>query len=324
MTFLLYKNISMTTLFSIAQVSCESGITKEVLRKWEVRYGFPVPIRDGNRNRLYTDEQLSRLKLIRKLINDGYRPSKVVSLAESALISFCSSNSPLTKLSACTNEAPDVLAWVKSRNPALLREKLDKEVAERGLLAFVLEVMPAMNALVGEAWTNGDIAIRDEHVYTEMVQVLIRGELDALPKPPNGPRMLLTTPDGEPHVLGLLMLEVVASLEGAYCISLGAQSPINEIALAAIDFQTDIIALSFSANFPRKKIVPLLKDLRARLPSQIYLWAGGSGTMNISQAPRGISFVRTLDNAVELIRKYRTQERVANSGSINHTVYEGK
>lgn len=295
----------MSTLLSIAQASSECGITKEVLRKWEERYGFPTPVRDNHGNRLYTGEQVIRLKLIRRLLDDGFRPAKVVCLEVSALIALAAKKNSCQNRPIDFEHVKDVLAWVKSRDHALLRTKLREELAEHGLAAFVMEVMPAMNALVGEAWKKGEIAIRDEHVYTEMVQVLVRGALDALPTSGNSPRMLLTTPDGETHVLGLLMLEAVVSLEGAYCISLGAQSPIDEIAWAAIDFQADIVALSFSANFPKKQINPLLKNLRARLPLPVQLWAGGSGTLDIERAPRGIKFVYSLEQALELVCSYR-------------------
>lgn len=294
----------MSTLFTISQASFESGIAKEVLRKWETRYGFPVPVRNKNGNRLYTNEQLIRLKLIRKLMNDGFRPGKVVSLDEPALMALALSKASQNYVSP-RKRVTDLLTWLKFRDHALLREKLRQKLADVGLASFVLDEMPKMNVLVGEAWEKGEIAIRDEHVYTEMIQMLLRGALDALDKPAGGPRILMTTPGGETHVLGLLMLEAVVSLEGGYCISLGAQSPTDEILLAAMDFQADIVALSFSKNFPRKKVIPLLKDLRARMPVQIQLWAGGSGTLDIESAPRGIQFVHALDQAIELVKKYR-------------------
>lgn len=295
-------------LFSIAQASYECGIGKEVLRKWEVRYGFPVPFRDNNGNRMYADEQLIRLKLIRKLLDDGFRPAKVVSLDEPALIALSLYKTGQKSLASQPSCCSDVLVWLKTRDPALLREKLREALADRGLAAFVHDVMPTMNVLVGEAWQAGDIAIRDEHVYSEMMQALLREALASLVKPDGAPRMLLTTLGGETHVLGLLMLEVVTSIEGAYCISLGAQSPIEEIILGAADFRADVIALSFSTSFPRKKIVSLLKDIRAQLPGEVQLWAGGCGMLNIEQVPRGVMFVHTLAEAVKLVKKHRNQE----------------
>lgn len=295
----------MTTLFTIAQASSESGIAKEVLRKWETRYGFPVPVRDNNGNRVYTNEQLNRLKLIRKLLDEGLRPAKIVPLEEAALHALNIKPAPVQIFPELAGHPCEVLQWLKARDPALLRTKLRHEMEVHGLASFVLHIMPFMNASVGQAWEKGEVAVRDEHVYSEMVQALLREALASLSKAEGTPRILLTTLHGEPHVLGLLMLEALMSIEGACCISLGPQSPLDEIASAAIDFQADIVALSFSASFPKKKIAPLLREIRMQLPSSVKLWAGGSGTVGMERTPRGTMLIASLAEAIELVKAWR-------------------
>lgn len=296
----------MDELFSIAQASLESGIAKEVLRKWEVRYGFPVPTRDTLGNRVYTAAQLSRLKLIRKLLDDGFRPAKIVAMEEAALLALAASP-PINAALPQDDRQDGVVDWLRARDPALLRENLQHALATAGLASFVREVMPAMNVLVGQAWEQGSIAVRDEHVYSEIIQTLLREALAPLLAPQGRPRILLTTPPGESHVLGLLMLEVVMSLEGACCISLGAQSPLDEIISAAADFRADIVALSFSVAFPRKKIAPVLKEIRSGLSADVKIWAGGAGAAMLERTPRGISVIGSLSAAVQALAHYRAQ-----------------
>lgn len=298
----------MTTLWSIAQTSVESGIAKEVLRKWETRYGFPVPLRDGNGNRLYTDQQLGQLKLIRKLLNQGLRPAQVVPLPESELNALAARKPGVDDELRGTQTTTPVVEWLKSRKPALLRENLRNEMASLGLVAFVQERMPLLNTHVGQAWESGEIAVRDEHVYTEIIQGLIRESLGNRINSGGKPCVLLTTTPGEAHGLGILMLETLLAAEGAYCISIGVQTPLDEISLAALDFQADIVALSFSASFPQKSIVPALREIRERLPVHIKLWAGGSGISDIARVPRGVTFVHTFAEAIELIRKYHSAQ----------------
>ncbi|MGV3742040.1 MAG: MerR family transcriptional regulator [Burkholderiaceae bacterium] len=298
----------MTTLWSIAKTSIESGIAKEVLRKWETRYGFPVPLRDGNGNRLYTDQQLMQLKLIRKLLNKGLRPAQVVPLPESELNALAVKRQGLDDDLQGNQTTTQVVEWLKSRKPDLLRENLRREIIGLGLDAFVQERMPFMNTQVGQAWGTGEIAVRDEHVYSEIIQTLIRESLGGRINPGGKPCILLSTTPGEAHGLGILMLEALLAGEGAYCISIGVQTPLEEISLAAVDFQADIVALSFSASFPKKGIVPALREIRARLPVHIKLWAGGSGISDIERIPRGVTFVHTFVEAVELIRQYRSAE----------------
>ena len=64
--------------FSIAAVERDTGLSKDVLRMWERRYGFPIPERDANGERLYPEAQVERLRLIKRLMDQGYRPGKLM------------------------------------------------------------------------------------------------------------------------------------------------------------------------------------------------------------------------------------------------------
>lgn len=306
----------MAELLTIAQASLETGIAKEVLRKWEVRYGFPIPIRNELGKRVYPVEQLARLKLVKKLLDAGHRPAQVVPMREPALSDLLSSTHAEKQPSEDPNSGPNVVAWLKERDPALLRRALADQLASQGLLQFARDYMPNMNKQVGQAWQDGEIAIRDEHIYSEIVQGLVREALAQRVQAEGTPRILLTTAPGEPHALGLLMLEAVLCMENAYCISLGPQSPVEEIVAAACEHRIDIVALSFSIAFPRKKIPAILRALRLQLPAHIKLWAGGSGTHGIEPKPRGITFLATLAEAIASLHGHRIQ-------SSRQAVYSG-
>lgn len=296
----------MTQLFSIAKVSAQTGIAKEVLRKWEVRYGFPVPVRDDAGNRVYTESQLNRLRVIRRLMNDGMRPGQIVPLEEAELALLLERQQAQqydVRTVASSDASHRIVGWLQARDPDLLRENLRAELAALGLGAFVHDLMPTMNMLVGQAWESGAIAVRDEHLYSEVVQGLVRQALAELARPAGRPRVLLTTVPGEAHSLGILMLEAALVLEQADCVSLGPQSPLPEIVAAATDFRADVVGLSFSAAFPRKKIAPLLKELRAQLPEGVQLWAGGAGVLGLERTPRGVLLLPGIAEATAALKK---------------------
>jgi methanogenic corrinoid protein MtbC1 len=299
----------MTEIATIATVALETGIAKEVLRKWEARYGFPIPVRDESGNRLYTQRQVNRLKLIKKLLDDGMRPGHVVPLDEAALHALHAERRAANATAGESGNARMIVSWLKSRDPALLRENLKKELQSVGLTNFVTKLMPEMNTSVGDAWERGEIAVRDEHLYSEIVQGLIREALASAINPEGRPRVLLTTPPGEGHTLGILMLEAFLSIEGAYCISLGAQSPLPEIISAAADFDVDVVALSFSVSFPKKKIPSLLKEIRLELPSGIQLWAGGGGVRTIDRTPRGTAMFSDFSEVQRALQACATAAR---------------
>lgn len=170
---------------------------------------------------------------------------------------------------------------------------------------FILNAMPDLSAAVGNAWANGEISIKHEHLYTETLQVLIKQGIPAPTGAPGSPRILLTTPPGELHTLGILMVEAVMSLEGATCISLGAQMPLAETASAAQAYQADIVGLSFCAAFPLKKIGPVLRELRSLCPGKIAVWAGGAGVARMDRVPRGVSVLPVLGEALKALQGYR-------------------
>lgn len=297
----------MNEHLTISAVSARSGIAKEVLRKWETRYGFPAPDREISGVRMYPAAQTQRLVLIKRLLDDGMRPGKIVSLDEEGLERLLKMRAPppaRSFFSETSDLTERVVAWLQSHDPGLLRAELERQLAQRGLRNFAMQAMPAMNQAIGQAWSQGTLAIRHEHLYTETVQTIVRQAIATHAVPAGPPRILLTTPIGELHTLGLLIVEAVLSLEGASCISLGAQMPLQEIAAAGQAYRANIVGLSFGAAFPRKKILPVLRQLRALCPSETDVWAGGSGVLNLAKTPRGVFITPTLNDALQALQRF--------------------
>lgn len=290
---------------SIAAVSEETGIAKEVLRKWEDRYAFPAPERDGAGIRLYPGEQVRRLKLIKRLLDDGMRPGQIVPLDEADLSALLAQRKPESTAAPKSDFTEDIVEWVQSRDPELLRNKLQSALTRMGLRSFIVDAVVAMNEAVGNAWANGSISVKDEHFYTEVAQTLLRNALSDVWQANGTPRILLTTVTGELHTLGILMAETMMSLEGATCISLGAQTPLQEIVAAVQAYKVDIVMLSFSAAFPKKKISPLLRELRTLCAAETAIWAGGSGVLGLETVPRGVLLLPTLESGIGALEKYR-------------------
>lgn len=297
----------MTSL-PIATVSQETGIAKEVLRKWEKRYGFPSPDRDNNGNRLYSINQIARLHLIRQLIDGGMRPGMLVPLDIAALQTLVAEKQKPHYPSAHISHS-QLVGWLQLREPEQLRLHLLSEMDRTGLAAFITDTLPAMNQMVGVAWQRGEITVLDEHIYSELLQDLLRSAFVLVSKANGTPRILVTTPVGELHTLGILMLQVFLSLKGCYCVSLGAQTPAEEIALAAQQLQIDIVCLSISSCFPQRKVVALLKQIRALLPQKTIFWAGGAGITDVKTCPRGVKLLFNFDGVgVELNNFYMRQK----------------
>lgn len=275
----------------IAAVERDTGLGKDTLRVWERRYGFPQPLRDACGERMYPAEQVDQLRLIKRLIDQGRRPGALLRQSMASLSEELSG-------SVAKVDADDMAEWIipllKGRDLDHLRGELAQRLARDGLERFVVETVPALNRRIGDGWMSGELEIFEEHLYTEMLQNQLRSSIHALGNRGTAPQVLLTTVKDEEHLLGLLMAEALLAANGASCLSLGAQTPVADIAGAARGTLTDIVALSFSAAYPWRKARDTLIELRAALPSRVELWAGGGGLAGRSRSVAGVRVIGDL------------------------------
>ena len=173
----------------------------------------------------------------------------------------------------------------------------------QGLQRFVLETVAPLNRAVGDAWMRGELLVFEEHLYTELLKASLRTAINAFPRQMGSPRVLLTTLPSEQHGLGLLMVEALLVPEGAQCISLGPQTPLEDIRRAALAHQVDIVALSFSAAFPLRQATDGLANLRRHLPRRVALWAGGEMTRRVRKTLPGVVLLPDLAASVTALRE---------------------
>jgi methanogenic corrinoid protein MtbC1 len=296
-----------TPSFSIAAVERDTGLSKDVLRVWERRYGFPLPDRDANGERIYPAEQVERLRLIKRLMDQGHRPGKLIGAPTEELIGLAPRRpaAPTAGDTVDGHDLEDLLALLKQHDAAGYQRAMQQRLARRGLQRFIADTIAPLTKLVGEAWEDGRFEVFEEHLFAEQTKRLLRQTIAALPSPAPSPRILLTTPPDEQHVLGLLMVEALFALEGADCISLGTQMPLLEISRAANAHRADIVALSFSVGFPQRHIAGLLQQLRLLLPADVALWVGGGGIARIDRM-EGISLLTSLDSALKALADWRS------------------
>ncbi len=289
--------------FSIAAVSALTGLTKEVLRKWETRYGFPVPERDAVGHRKFSQEQLQRLRMIKTLLDGGLRAHAVVPLTLEQLQAACVSISSVPQSVLRLADTAHLITALQAGDPQEIEAFLNGRLTDLGLRNFILQMVPSINTLVGQAWADGRIGVRNEHLYTERIKSILRHEIAAITVPKTGPRVLLATPPGETHTLGLLLVETLLHLDGADCVPLGAELGADEIVLAAAQYQIDIVALSFSHSFPLKSITSFLKQLRAKLPPATVIWGGGAGVVRLGGVLPGVELITEIDRVAQALRR---------------------
>ncbi len=271
-----------TDACSISEVERDIGIGKDTLRVWERRYAFPQPLRDANGERIYPADQVQKLRLVQQLLDLGCRPGKIMQF-DHAHLSQMAQELVARRLPPATPQSPELqhyLAMLKAHQLQALKLTLSQALLHIGLEQLVLDHIAPLTTLVGQAWARGELAVYEEHLYTEAVQVVLRNAIFALSQQRTTtatPRVLLTTVPQEQHGLGLLMAEAMFALRGAHCISLGIQTPLAQIVSAADSQRADIVALSFSSAMAARAMQQSLDELRSRLPATVELWIGGGG-----------------------------------------------
>jgi len=295
-------------MLDISGVERETGLSKDVLRMWERRYGFPKPVRDENGERQYSVVEVAKLRAIKRLMDVGMRPGKIVGAAIDELNALADRRIERRSLEAPAAIERDLVELVRGHDALALQTAIANQLMRQGLQRFVLETMAPLARAVGDAWMRGELQVFEEHLYSEQLHIALRTAINAFPRPAGTPRVLLTTFPGEQHGLGLLMVEALLVPEGAQCISLGVQTPLEDIRRAALAYGADVVAVSFSNAFAVRQASDGLAALRRQLPPAVSLWAGGDMTRRVRRTLPGVVLISELAGTLGALKTWRARQ----------------
>ncbi|HEY6132412.1 MAG TPA: MerR family transcriptional regulator [Rubrivivax sp.] len=299
-------------VLSIAAVERETGLSKDTLRVWERRYGFPLPQRDAVGERAYPIEQVDKLRVVKRLLDGGHRPGRVVPMPVQELQALAGAAAPQPPKAAAGGPGviQSFLELIRGHNVAALKRELGQALSRTGADRFVNELVAPLNVAVGDAWLRGHMEVFEEHLYTEAVQVVLRQAIAGMPEPARGggPCVLLSTLPGEPHGLGLLMAETTLTLEGCPCVSLGVQTPVWDMARAAQAQRVDVVALGFTGCMNPNQVVLGLQALRAQLPPTVAVWAGGAAPVLYRRRVEGVEPIPSMKALAARVQLWRATE----------------
>lgn len=258
-----------TDCLSIGDICSETGLSADVIRVWERRYGFPLPMRLPSGHRRYRREDLLRLRLMAEAVAHGHRPSLVARASEEMLKRM---------LVRGYNPGADVLfEAVAAMDTDRMRRLFREGLALLGWKPFLLQTVSPLLDRVGMAWAEGTIGIHHEHLVTEVLEDLLRElRMECEMLPGRGAVMLCTLP-GERHRLGILMAALAYASLGLRTELLGVELPVASIAQAARALKVGCVAVSLSIQGSGEPARRLLLDLQERLPHGCQLVIGGEG-----------------------------------------------
>ncbi len=294
----------VATHLSISAVERDTGLSKDVLRVWERRYGFPTPDRDANSERMYPLSQVERLRTLKRLLDAGHRPGKLLLLNERGLteLSARHSGEASGNVNVICDEIFDLL---RRHQPTPLKRALARLMLKQGLRLFITDVVTQLNHAIAEAVVQRKLSLFHQRAYTEALETLLRSTIDNALGDTSRPHVLLTNFTNEDEALTLLMTQAVLAPEDVPCVSIGANMPAHEIAAATTAYNTDIVVASFSSAYGSKQAIRVLQTLRQVLAPEVALWATGELVRRLRVSADGIFIAPSHADILALARQWR-------------------
>ena len=260
-----------TGLLRIGELSRRSGVSPELLRAWERRYGLLEPTRSTGGLRLYSAADFDRVRAMQQHLAEGLAAAEAAALAAAA---EPRADQAVAFSPAAARRDLDVSlsAFDEARAHAVLDELLSTATLD-SILSDVL--IPFLREL-GKRWERGEITVAQEHFASSV----LRGRLLGLARGWNrgiGPRVLLSCAPGEQHDLGLVAFGLALRARGFRILYLGADTPIESVAQTARAAHPHAVVVSAVSAERFKEIAGALRELAAEYP--VYLGGAGATTV---------------------------------------------
>ncbi|HKO46794.1 MAG TPA: MerR family transcriptional regulator [Polyangiaceae bacterium] len=298
--------------YSIRVASRLTGVSSDTLRMWERRYGFPKPERNDSHVRVYTDGDIERLVLISRALKAGYRSGEVIHRGAEELRGLLATSARAeVDNDRRTPTIESLLSLLVQDDADGLRDELRRSVALLGPKQFLTDVAAPLLEQVGIAWAAGRLAVRHEHLISEVLSTKLRSLLSAYDDRSSSPIVLLATLSDEQHGLGLDMVALYLALEGATPRLLGVNTPPDQIAEAAIALSADVVGVSISEAADLPLTEAHLRRVVSSLPNRIELWVGGKNARKLNSRSPRIRQVITWQDVDEAVARLREVDRKA-------------
>lgn len=252
----------------IGELSRRSGVSPELLRAWERRYGLLQPTRSTGGLRLYSPDDLARVEAMQRHLSDGLAAAEAAELA---------ARTAQRDDAAAPSAAKDELAMaLQNFDEGAAHALFDSLLARVSIDTLLRDVVVPYLHELGERWERGEASIAQEH----FASTLLRGRLLGLARGWSqgiGPAAVLACAPGEQHDLGLLAFGIALRARGWRIVYLGTDTPIASVSDAVRTCKADIAVVSAVNPRSFRRSAEELEEL-ARLTRLCLGGAGASKT----------------------------------------------
>lgn len=281
----------------IRVVARRTGLNPTLLRAWERRYGVVAPGRSDGGQRLYSDQDVERLLLLKEVTDGGRSIGTVAELSHEALKDLAAEDraalarreamqEPLPTASLGTGHEPPVaqaLSAVEGLDPSRLERLLRREVVTLGADRFLDSLVAPLLQIIGQRWRDGLLRPAHEHVAVAVIRQTLGWILERAREGATGETLVVGILSGEEHDLGALLAATTAALQGWRVVFLGEDLPPEEVALAARSVAAAAVGISVVSPRMREQVPDQVRQLLESLPDEIPILLGGAGGPEVAE-----------------------------------------
>lgn len=262
----------------IHRVAKLTGLSRDVIRVWERRYGIVKPSRSSNRYREYSDEEVALLRFVKAQMEQGATIGGLAAEGHDSLIARMRVATPVTAEDQKPHDRllDDLIGLLDPLDKAGFERKLNGAVAVIPFEEAIQRILLPLQRRIGELWHEDRLNVAVEHYVTKLIQQKLFSVMNQLPINEFGPRVLIACPEGESHEIGAQAVAYLAAMRGCHVYYLGPNLPSAELLGFCERMKPDLVLLSMTESKPDSVVHQLLQELEP-LATRWPVAIGGQG-----------------------------------------------
>lgn len=271
--------------YNIKMAARLSGVSELSIRSWEGRYSAVSPNRTETNRRLYSESDIEKLILLKKLRQHGHSIGNLAGLSIPELrdllfkVQKTGSSDPnigSEENNPFIHSCIEVIRNFDDRQFMTLLNEASIKYSRPDLIDKIL--LPLMTR-IGNYWESGMLRVSHEHFTSAVIIKYLNTLDDGFNIQEDAPRIIITTPAGQYHEVGALIGSSLASSDGWRTTYLGASLPAEDIAAAAIQLKSRTIFLSIVYPNDDSSLNAQLRKLREMVGDKVFIIASGNSVM---------------------------------------------
>ncbi|QLY26414.1 MerR family transcriptional regulator [Bdellovibrio sp. KM01] len=273
-------------VFSIRQVIELTGISEFTLRGWETRYKAFKPKRSATGRRIYSRQDIQKARLLQTLLDKGYKIGNIAKLSLTDLEKILpqqeavsSTLTPSPENLNFVNEAMDLAHLFKWD---VLSENLHKTRSKMKPVAFVTDILTPLAGQMGYLVGAGQLSVGQEHILSAFIKEQLILIQSAKKNAKSKARLIMTTPDGDLHDMGIAFASSLSRLEKIQTLFLGPSTPKIDLSETCLRYNATHLLISSTVSEEegaKESLFSYINFLDRNLPGNVVFLLAGRNTM---------------------------------------------